>query len=261
MILSYRDTLPAQQRTPRPFKPYISAANKAALETTMQRVDKISAAAYVIVLCVNDIADTALRDAVAALRTTQYYKHDVKRTVRLCLDKYDALSRRIESNLKHRFVFWMDLVDNYSATMQPHVEKLYWSVKARFDRDREKDSDVKARLITAEFMLDTAASNFKAYFDAMAERYGVDVRSAFCEADLTGIRRLFSHVCDIVLARKAGDRSINFASDANCNLAGRCIANNMVSASVINEAGRAALEAHPEFIPEGVSLEEYAKIL
>ncbi len=261
MILSYKDALPGQHHTPRPYKPYISAANKAALGNTEQTVDRISAAAYVIVLCVNDIADAALRDAVDELRGTKYYRHEVKRTCRMCLDKYDTFGKRVETVLKDRFQFWMDLADAYSESMQPHIDKLYWSVKACLDRNFEADSSVKARLITAEFMLDTAASNFKAYFDAMAARYGVDIRSWFREADLSGIRHLFTRVCDIVLARNAGSRSIDFVADHNCNLAGRCIANLMISADVINAAGRAAILANPDVVPEGVDIEEYAKII
>lgn len=262
MILSYTDALPGQSRAPRPFKPYISAANKAAMSNTEQVVDKISAAAYVVVLCVNDIADASLRDAVAELRGTKYYRHDVKRTCRMCLDKYDAFGKRVEHVLKGRFQFWMDLADAYSESMQPHIDKLYWSIKNLLDRNRETDSSVKARLCTAEFMLSAAASNFSGYFDAMAERYSVDIRSWFREADLSGIRHLFSHVCDIVLARNTPQcKPIDIASDPNCHLAGKCIANLMLSPDIINAAGRKAILANPDVVPEGVDIEEYATIV
>ena len=262
MILSYTDALPGQQRTPRPFKPYISAANQAAMPNTEKIVDRISAAAYVVVLCVNDIADASLRDAVAELRTTKYYRHDVKRISRMCLAKYDTFGKRVETVLRNRFQFWMDLADAYSENMQPHVSKLYWSIKNLLDRNFETDSAVKARLCTAEFMLSAAASNFKGYFDAQAEKYGVDIRTWFREADLTNILHMWSRVCDIVLARKTPHcKPIDIAHDPTCALAGKCIANLMLSSDIINAAGKAAILANPDVVPEGVDIEEYATIV
>lgn len=262
MILTYTDALPGYAHAPRPYKSYVSAANKMALDTTKATVDKIAAAAYVIVMCVNDIADASLRDAVDALKGTQYYKHNIKRTCKMCLSKYDEVSKRMEHALHERFQFWMDFADEYSAIMQPHIDKLYWSIKMLLDRNFETDSSVKARLCTAEFMLSAAARNFKGYFDAQVERYGLDVRKWFSEADLTNILHLWSKVCDVVLARTSPNcKPIDIAGDPTCHLAGKCIANMMLSSEVINAAGKAAILANPEVVPEGVDIDEYSKIL
>lgn len=262
MILSYTDALPGTPRTPRPYKSYISAANKVALPNTEKVVDKIAATAYVVVMCVNDIADAAVRDAVAELRATKYYKHDVKRTCKMCLDKYDWFGKRLETVLKDKYQFWMDLADAYSELMQPHITKLYWSIKNCFDRNFEPDASVKARLCTAEFMLSAASRNFSDYFDAMAKQHGVDVRHWFAQADLSGICRLWSHVCDIVLARNnPKETPIDLVKDENCALAGRIIANMMLSTDIINAAGNKAVLANPDVVPEGVDLEEYVKIM
>lgn len=218
------------------------------LDRRRQDADRICSAAYILVCCMNDTASSAMTDAVAQLRRTPLYRHDVKRHCNMALKAYDSYTRQLKQTLgaEGKWQFWMDFADLYQEQAAPHVLKLRLAFKQALDSERIADSALRSYILTADVLLQLAVVNFDRYFDSMKEKTGLDLRRMFQPARLDGVKREWVEVCRVML-RQPDDRDIDLNQSPRIQLAVKALDTQLMSSVFVNRAGNEALKLHTEF--------------
>lgn len=219
-----------------------------------ERADSAMSAAYILVMCPNDTATTAVADALAALRKHDVWRQEVKRRGGMAEEAVRHYQRALDCKLRDsdRWEFWLDYADAYQELVAPHLRNLRYALKQNMDNRRLEDTDVKSLVLTAGAVLKVAAEAFQAYFDGVRKGHGFDLRAAFSAADLSGVFRLWDSLTES-LERQPGwkETGETLREDERVRLAGEILCRKLVDGTVLNTAGDRALEMHPELQPEG----------
>lgn len=220
---------------------YVSGANIKAVSP--RDVDRVCALAYTVICCANDLCDNAVRDAVNAIKATPHYKFMVKKGCNETLREYDAYQRCLKASLGERMELWCAVADEYVDRLQPHVDKLRWAILQRMlDLGVESErARLDALVMTADVLLRVVSDNFRGYFVAVRNRVGVDLSGAFARADLRSVWKRFRPVAEYFLSNGVGG-NVDFADDARCALALKCVTTQMLSYDLMEAACDDALK-------------------
>lgn len=221
-------------------------------------IDRVCAAAYIYICCFNDIADTAVRDAIELVKKTPKYRHEVKRACRDALRIYDEYQATLLRTLGTRDSFWFDYADAYSEEMSRHVTNLRLAIHQRLLDLKEPSATIPtvAALITADVLLRLAVDNFRAYFDAMRKTAGIDLSFMFSAANLNAMQRRFRVVVEAFTKQEGDD--VDFADNPRCALALKVIRTQMLSPELIDRVSTHTLRLNPEYLPEGEAATDLA---
>lgn len=214
------------------------------------RADRICSAAYVIICCINDVADTAMEDAITQLKQSRLYRNSVKWHAKEAQRKYAAYQYKLKDTLSgsDRWQFWMDFADQYQEQAAIHVLKLRLAFEQALINHHMPLSELRSYVLTAETMLSMAVMNFDEYFKEMNEKHGIDLRELFLPARIEGVRHHFAEVANAILNEPSMPGvDINLNTDDRCLLAFRCLETQLLSPDFINRAGGTVIE---EFYPQ-----------
>lgn len=209
----------------------------------------VSSLFHTIVCSANDIADSAVRDALDEIKKAGLYRHQVKKACKDTISRYADFERRNFEDMKgtstdiDKRQMYMDFLDAVGERLSPHVFKFRMSVKQLLDREGLPGSDLKAYIITADQLLEYAVFLFDKFFDNVPPIPPVDLRKTFIAARLSPSLHAWKTVVRSVCPDCA---DIDFDSDKNCKLAFDIIETNIVTEQYINSSGMEALRLNPE---------------
>lgn len=210
------------------------------------KIDRSCSAAYVIVCCGNDVAGMALHDAVTELRGYPHiYRMEVKRAAKTAEERFQKYERLLRETLKERFRLWMDIADGVNEEMHQHVFNLYMSFKQHLDTNGIPLSALRARIYTADTLLNISVRNFDDFFKVTRESTGADLSHLFQPARLDGIQRAWNVVCNAMSGTDAAG-NIDFNESPRCRLAVDIICRRIADHEMLNRAGLDALRLNPE---------------
>lgn len=210
------------------------------------KIDRSCSAAYVIVCCGNDVAGMALHDATAELREyPRIYRMDVKRAAKTAEERFLKYEHLLRETLKERFRLWLDIADNVNEEMRRHVFNLYMSFKQHLDTNGIPLSALRARIYTADTLLNISVRNFDDFFKVTRESTGTDLSRLFQPARLDGVGRAWDVVCNAMSGTDAAG-NIDFNESPRCRLAVDIICRRIADHEMLNRAGLDALRLNPE---------------
>lgn len=226
----------------------------------IDKIDGILAGAYVYVCLVNDIADTAMRDAIEYIQKSGMYRMKTKRYCREAVKVYDGYQKKLEQTLNGnsgndgKFGFWMDLADAYTERAQKHIDNLRHAVAEVLNKNHCKEVELKSCMITARTMINFAVENYDGYFQVSREREKINIEPMFRPARLGGVKTLFESATDCLFDKY--DESVNLDDDKQCQLAMDVISTQLLNPEVVNKAANDFIS---KYYPEIAEDFEYDK--
>lgn len=189
-----------------------------------------------------DVAVTAQFDIVSdMIEDTPYYKQEVKRAVNKTRQLLDLYHQRLRTAFADRYVLYADYANACYRIAEPDAEKIYYCIKNVLDKYRQKDSDLKARMMTAKELLKQTSLFHRTYWRKIAEVTGYkNIGQAFSYSDFTPILRAFTAATDRV-CRTDDDTEIELGNDDNCNRAVTAFMYRVADTDRQNDAASVAL--------------------
>lgn len=229
-----------------PFNTFRLAEGQA--ERTRNKIDRCCSLYYITCGSVYNVAQSAMVDAAAELRSRpDIFRHKLKYNVRRALAAYDVWNGKMARQLTDRYQLWLDISDKVDEEMQPHIQKLFFAIKAVLMKRRVPDYALRARCETALVVCKLARTYTDAVFAHMRETVGVDVGSFFfAGADFSDVTHLWEEAFTGYLATADGEDKIDFNDDPNCRLALDVLDRMLSEQRVFNRAGEYALHLNPD---------------
>lgn len=176
------------------------------------------------ILFTNDIAITAVIEAVEAVRKSAFYRQETKRITNVI----DNLRRKYEKMLFEvigdRSGFFADANDIFFEDVQKHVDILYYSIKGVFDKHSLDDSALLARCELARTMcefsciqLDKREEELR-QVDSRFKRASIGyLRLTALHKELDRLMRTFGIPCTVNLDTDTCRSAINVLSVKLCD--------------------------------------------
>lgn len=152
----------------------------------------LSSLFHVLIGAANDIANTAMLDAIADIKLTGYYRQTVKKSCKDAVRKYEAFERDNFKDMKDpkkqidKRRLYMDFLDTVSERLSPHVFKFRMSIKQHLDKQGIPDSELKSHVLCADQLLIYSVNLFDDFFDRCPRVPPIDLRRTFLSARLDG---------------------------------------------------------------------------
>ncbi|MCI6672412.1 MAG: hypothetical protein MSG77_07735 [Prevotella sp.] len=221
----------------------------------------ISSTFHTTVGSVNDIAHSYLVDAVNEIKKTKHYRHDIKHACKEALERYKNFERREQATMQHSYVdrrvLYMDFLDGVMAQVQGDIFKLYMTIKQHLDRQKAKESKLKAHVFLAHILLDLSVHFFDAFAEAMKNRVaGVDLRGTFLAGRLAYVFNIWDEVVKRLTPELHGK---DIDDIPNARLAAQIIEQKLSDVEVLYKAGREAVELNKETAEEVIRKMEEEK--
>lgn len=121
------------------------------------------------ILFTNDIASTAVLDAMEMLKKSKYYRHKIKKLAgdikneRL---RYEKFMRMIVGN---KIDFFAEANDRFLETVSEPLTVLHYSIKSEFDKVKGVDSELFAYLEKARVLCDFSVAQYDLRMQEMCE--------------------------------------------------------------------------------------------
>lgn len=169
---------------------YINDALTSQKKSDMFR--RLSSLFHVLIGAANDIANTAMLDAIADIKLTGYYRQTVKKSCKEAIRRYGVFEtanyndmRGTVSEIDKRRLY-MDFLDTVSERLSPHVFKFRMSIKQHLDKQGIPDSELKSHVLCADQLLIYSVNLFDDFFDRCPRVPPIDLRRTFLSARLDG---------------------------------------------------------------------------
>ena len=119
---------------------------------------------YNLIFC-NELAITAMFDAIQKLKATPYYSHAVKRWGNMCQAEMKLYNGMLNKRSGGHIDFIADLNDIYEEYLNVDVMRLRNVTKMRLDKEHISESELKAYIYTAATLSLAALHNNDHAFD------------------------------------------------------------------------------------------------
>lgn len=217
-------------------------------EEQKKLVDRAFSEAYVMVCCMNDIADNAMEDAIAQLRKSKHYKQDVKYWTRMAREAYNEYERALRLKLQSHgaWNFWMDFADEFYERVKIHVLKLRIAIKQNLDNNRVPESELLSYVQAADIIIQWTIANFDGYFQGKQETTGINLAPQFAPARLKGVAKWWGEITAVLMKKVWFD----FLHDERCVNALQCMINQLLLVDNLNKAGETALAMNMDLVQE-----------
>lgn len=226
---------------------YINDALTSQKKSDMFR--RLSSLFHVLIGAANDIANTAMLDAIADIKLTGYYRQAVKKSCKEAIRRYTVLEtanyndmRGTVSEIDKRRLY-MDFLDSVGERLRPHVFNLYMSIKQMLDKKGIAQSSLKAKIHCADQLLSYAVYLFDEFFRKAPSIPPLDLRQTFILGRIEPCLKSWQMVRNAICTDCA---DLNIDADNNCKTAFSVIERNIVSDNYVNDSGMEALELNPE---------------
>lgn len=206
-------------------------------------------AAYVLVCLPNDIANSAMVDAVGEIRKAGLLRQAIKKACSGAMQAYDHYQIRLKEQLQanNRWEFWNDYAEEYQEQLRPQTDKIFEEFRRVLTESNIKDAKVKAHVLMTDVLLQFATLNYDKYFEAMKEKVGVDVEPLFRIARLQGVKQRWDRLRELLC--KDDNKELDLNEDEELSKAVRAYELRVIDSEVVNKAGLKILrELYPELI-------------
>lgn len=235
--------------------PHLSADNASLMH------DEFVRNFWPIVGTANQSAILWLLDVYDDMEEAGMLKQNVKLHAKKCTEEIDRYHCRARMALGDRFAIWSDLTNNATHNIYPDCMRLYFSVKAKIDKELKQDesvaSDIRAKIFTVNALLQIAT----AMYDTLVKKYQsqtiFNIHKNFDAARLSAVL----HHWDIVTKSFSNvNGSVDLNSDKHCQMAIKVILNRFSDKEFINEAAGDAIRQNPA-MHKHLTEEEYKDIV
>lgn len=212
---------------------------------------------HCVVIPMNDIALSLLKDAHVALKKSKRYKHSVKKNIKAAEragDKYERMLYE-ESRLNRygdRRGYLMDYMDTWQENMKHDIDILRFSINRYVNRLNIKEAELATSVFLTHVMLEYACVLWDRFWKMAKEKTGKDLSTMYKAARLTNVLNYF-----VTVSQSFDPQNIvNINDDKDCQLAMNIIERKATSVNTINAAGEQALEYHKDLMKWSDELDE-----
>lgn len=225
-----------------------------------EQFDKLNSLCNLVVGAANTIAGKAVFDARDMLKQRKdLWKFEVKCRATKATQAYYKYEKVHMKNFGDRYNLFIDYLDSVEEDIQPHVDKLCYSIAQVLSKYNQKDSMLKARLETARTLCEYACGVFDRIMKEAQERTHHNFANVFAPARLTEVLFQWNCVTSNICRTEPKGLDISLNDDPNCRLAFEIIERKLVSEDFLNKAGYEALKLNPECI-KTISEEDYREL-
>lgn len=204
---------------------------------------------HCIVVPMNDVALSLLKDAHEALKESKRYKRLIKKNVKAAEIAGDEYERMLyeESRINRygdRRGYLMDYMDTWQEKMKHDIDILRFSINRYVNRLNFEEVELVTSVFLAHVMLEYACVLWDGFWKMSREKTGKDLSDTFRSARLTNVLNYFTDVSQSF----DPDNIVNLNKDKDCQLAMNIIERKATSVDTINAVGKTALGYHKELI-------------
>lgn len=194
-------------------------------------------------------AASALLDSADMIEETAYYKGRAKQLLNRCKKWCETYWTRVHEVYGDRYALYIDYCNACVRSAEHDIRMFYFSIKSALDRERVKDSEVKAQVLMAAELIRVAATFHTDYWRIAAEKTGfADIGKPFWYADHTPLLRMYSEFAQCVCSQAEADV---LDHDKHCRTGLRAILAKCENDDKLGMAAREAImqneERHPEW--------------
>lgn len=213
----------------------------------LQVYDRTCSTFYMIVGSAYNCAHSAMVDAVNELKTTKWWRHNIKKESKAALQCYDVLNRRLRLQLSDRYLLWLDVTDSVYEEMQPHIRNLFFVCDAALLRNGIEDHRLRALMLTASAVIDVARNTFDDVMETSRRAIGVDLTPLFAEGTFKDVQHHWNN-CVAPMLVTPGHEDLDLHDDANCRLAVDVILARMADLDMFDRAGAYGMQYNEEVV-------------
>ena len=158
---------------------------------------------------------------------------------RLAISDDEAIHNR---NFGDRLKMWLDYLDGTEEEYRRHIFNVYMAAKQTFDRHKQSNSELKARLECGRICAELAVGQFDVLMQDLRERFGADYSPLFIAARYSEPLATWRLLCDIYVKTDDPKDYINLNDDTNLRLAADILAKKLCDSDVFNRIGKHAIE-------------------
>lgn len=225
------------------------------VERASKIFDRLNSVVNCVVGAANTIAGKALYDLMEDTMPEhpKLWRLQTKYWGKIALKQYKAYESAHYKNFGDRYSCFIDYLDCIEEDINEHVETLYWSIKAVFDKAGDPQSELHAKVERVYTLLDISIGIYDKMLELTEKETGINFRPVMDRARLDSVsdafnkfRCLLMPAADKNYKPKPGDRSINLADDPNCQMAAKIIIQRLSDEDVLDRACQRAVSYHPE---------------
>lgn len=206
--------------------------------------ERLNSLVNVMLGAANTIAGRTLYDAYFMLKKDKgMFRHSLKHYANTAIQRFDNYEKAHITNFGERYRLFLDYLDNIEDQIMPHVDKLYWAMKAVLDKYNVENSALKAKVEIARTMIEYSCCIYDELMRDTKNKTGCDFYQFFLKGRLTGVLNAWDNVTRMLCKT---EKDINLNKDENCLLAFRIIEKVLTSEDTLNRAGYIALKQNPK---------------
>ena len=225
-------------------------------ERYMQGFDRANSLVNTMIGIANEVARLAISDGMDAIKRAGLYKQRTKQLCNETLRRQEAYEAIHNSNFGDRLKLWLDYLDGTEDEYRKHIFNIYMALKMAFDKHKQKNADLKARLECGRIYAELAVGQFDALMADMKRKFGVDYSLLFIRGRYTDPLHSWKQVCNLYVKTDEPEDYINLNDDANLRLAVDVLARKLSDADLLNRIGKHAIEQNMETAKKYASQED-----
>lgn len=215
-------------------------------ERYMEGFDRANSLVNTMIGVANEVARLAISDGMDAIKKAGLYKQRTKQLCNETLRRQEAYESIHNSNFGDRLKLWLDYLDGTEDEYRKHIFNIYMALKMVFDKHKQKNADMKARLECGRICAELAVGQFDALMADMKRKFGVDYTALFAAGRYTDPLYTWRQLCDIYVKTDNPDDYIDLNKDANLVLAAEVLARKLSDEEMLNRIGKHAIEQNLE---------------
>lgn len=226
-----------------------------------QAFDTASAAYFNRFAMLSMVASSTFFDVADIIEDTPYYRHQAKKLLNKCKKWYETYWQRVRETYADRYALYLDYCNACVRVIEEDVRIFFFSIKSALDKNKSKDSDIKAQVLLAAEMIRVAATFHTEYWEQASKFTGVqNIGRPIWYADHQPLLRMYTEFTACICSQD--DASV-LDDDQNARTALRAI---LAKCENDEKLGLAAREAilqnaphHPEYVDMVNKLDEQRK--
>ena len=249
------------------FIPRESLVKKATVEKAMRKAEGNF---YIIVGSANNLASSAISDALFYLKKRNFYNCREGRKWAVQADKkYREYETAMKFHLKEfsancrsgdgrdKYNLWLDTTDKVEEIIHPHIFRLFQVIKRVFDRYHIEESEALAYIWTAHIMTDTAVAAFDKLFNTIKDEFGIDISPLFVRGRISDVFTCWRKATDAYIHQLDTSKTvIDFYKEPDILLGVDVILTQLSDMELYNQAGDYGIGQNLDVVEKGIR-EEY----
>lgn len=148
-------------------------------ERYMEGWDRTNTLVNTMIGIANEVARLAISDGMDAIKRAGLYKQKTKQLCNETFRRQEHYEAIHNSNFGDRLKLWLDYLDGTEDEYRKHIFNIYMALKMAFDKHKQKNADLKARLECGRICAELAVGQFDALMRDMKLKFGVDYSPLF----------------------------------------------------------------------------------